>query len=68
MKHIVRIGSIEDQDRWRREDLKKCTPDERVDMLLQLQENFFAGQDRTIVRVAYMKRLNNINFAPPIRL
>ncbi|RLG32416.1 hypothetical protein DRN80_06180 [Methanosarcinales archaeon] len=59
MKPIVRIGKIEDQDRWRREDLQKCTPDERVDMLLQLQENFFADQDRTIVRVAHIKRMQN---------
>lgn len=59
MKPIVRIGKIEDQDRWRREDLRKCTPDERVDMLLQLQKNFFAGQDRTIVRVAHIKRMQN---------
>jgi len=59
MKHIVRIGSIEDQDLWRREDLKKCTPNERVDMLLQLQENFFAGQDRTIKRIVHIKRIKH---------
>ncbi len=56
IKTLVRIGKIEDQDRWRREDMQKLTPDERVDMLLQLQENYFAGQDRTMVRIAHIKR------------
>ena len=57
MKPIVRIGKIEDQNRWRREDMQKLTPDERVDLLLQLQENYFAGKDRTLVRVATIRQL-----------
>ncbi len=57
MKPIIRIGTIQDQDRWRQEDMRNCTPDERVDILLQLQENFFAGQDRTMVRIAHIRNL-----------
>ncbi len=59
MKHTVRIGNVEDQDRWRRDDLRACSPDERVEMLLQLQADHFAGQDQTLVRVAHVKRMNN---------
>ena len=59
MKTLVRIGRIEDQDRWRREDMQKLTPDERVDILLRLQENYFAGKDRTMVRVAKVRQLQN---------
>jgi hypothetical protein len=57
MQHVVRIGRIKDQDRWRRDDLRKCTPAERVDMLLQMQAAYFAGQDRSLVRVAHIERL-----------
>ena len=57
MKHIVRIGKIKDQDRWRRDDLRACTPNERVEMLLQLQADYFAGIDQTIIRTARVKRL-----------
>jgi len=59
MKTLVRIGKIEDQDRWRRDDMRKLSPDERVDILLQLQENFFAGQDRTLKRIATIRRIKN---------
>lgn len=59
MKKIVRIGKVEDQDHWRRDDLRACTPNERVEMLLQLQNDYFAGQDQALVRTACIKRLKN---------
>ena len=60
MKTVVRIGRVEDQDRWRRDDLRRCTPSERVDMLLQMQAAYFTGQDRTLVRVAQFKRMGSL--------
>ena len=57
MKRTIRIGSLADQDRFRRDDLRKATPAQRVDMLLQLQERYFSGLDRTIQRVATIKRI-----------
>lgn len=57
MNNAVRIGKIEDQDCWRRDDLRACTPDECVEMLLRMQDDYFAGQDRKIVRIAKIKRL-----------
>jgi len=57
MKRTVRIGRIEDQDRWRRADLRKCTPSERVDMVLEMQARYLANQDRTLLRVAHIKRM-----------
>ena len=59
MNKTVRIGKIKDQDRWRRDDLRACTPDERVEMLLQLQAEYFVGIDQTIIRTACVKRLQN---------
>ncbi len=59
MNKTVRIGKIEDQDRWRRDDLRACTPDERVAMLLQMQNKYFTGRDRRILRVAHIERVHH---------
>ena len=59
MNHTVRIGKVEDQDRWRRDDLRACTPDDRVEMLLKLQSDNSVGLGQTLICVSHIKRLNN---------
>ncbi len=59
MKKMVRIGKIEEQDYWRRDDLRARTPDERVAMLVQLQADYSVGINQPLVRVAHVKRLRN---------
>lgn len=54
----IRVGRIADQDRWRRDDLRACTPDERVDMLLEMQSSFFATSDRAIKRVIHIQSIS----------
>ena len=39
----VRIGTVEDQDRCRREDLQAMSPDERVMTLIKLRNRQFGG-------------------------
>jgi len=57
MKKVVRIGKIADQDKFRREDIKNMTPDERVKMLLNMQYHFFKwDQNPKIQRIATVKR------------
>ncbi len=36
MKKIVRIGKIENQDNLRRDDIRKMSPNNRVDMMLKM--------------------------------
>jgi hypothetical protein len=58
MKKIVRIGKIEDQDKFRREDIRKMSPNARVSMLIKMQRKFFdwdANPD--IQRTATVKRM-----------
>jgi hypothetical protein len=56
MKKIVRIGTIEEQDRWRRDDLRAMSPTQRVSLLLQLQNQFYGNKERRLQRVARIKR------------
>jgi hypothetical protein len=54
MKPRVRIGTTSDQDRWRREDTRALSPDQRFDMLLRMQASFFGeacGHIRRIVKI-----------------
>ena len=41
MKKIVRIGKIEDQDKFRRDDIRDMSPNARVSMLIKMQRQFF---------------------------
>lgn len=43
MKNIVRIGEVRDQDAWRREDIKRMSPNERVKLVLELQDRANIG-------------------------
>ena len=61
MEKIVRIGKIEDQDTFRRNDIRNMTPDARVSMLIEMQRKFFdwAGNPG-IQRTATVKRMRKI--------
>ncbi len=57
MKKTVRIGKISDQDEFRRNDIRKMSPNARVIMLLSIQSAFL-GWDKNpkFLRVATIKR------------
>ena len=40
MLKTIRVGKIEDQDQWRRDDTRKMTGNERVDSVLELQSRY----------------------------
>ena len=37
MEHKVRTGKVSDQDEFRRDDIRRMSPEERVNMLLEMQ-------------------------------
>ena len=41
MEKKIRVGKIEDQDRFRREDMLRMTPNERLQMLLDWRDSCF---------------------------
>jgi hypothetical protein len=55
MKTIFRIGSVQDQDRWRRDDIQALSPNQRVAMLLEMQNQYFDNADRPLKRVAKIR-------------
>ena len=56
MKPLVRIGKIEDPDRWRRDDLRAMTPNQRVRMLLKMQESARENPLPPMERIVHIKR------------
>ncbi|MDD5598417.1 MAG: hypothetical protein PHV82_10765 [Victivallaceae bacterium] len=40
MEKTVRIGKVEDQDNFRRDDIRNMSPDARVNMMLEMQSRF----------------------------
>lgn len=57
MLKTVRIGKVEDQDQWRRDDLRKMTGNERVNHVLLLQEIYGFNTTDKIKRVAHIRSL-----------
>ncbi len=57
MEKIVRIGKISQQDEFRRDDIRKMSPDARVLMLLSMQSASM-GWDKNpkFLRMATIKR------------
>jgi hypothetical protein len=53
----IRVGKLVDQDRWRRDDLRACTPGERVNMLLQMQSAFLEDSAKPVERVLTVRDL-----------
>ena len=61
MKKVVRIGKIEDQDKFRRDDIREMSPNARVSMLIKMQRKFFdwdANPD--IQRTATVTRMKKV--------
>lgn len=54
IEKTVRVGKPEDQDRWRREDMLRMTPNERLQMLLDWRDDCFRGT-KTMQRIAKCK-------------
>lgn len=60
MKKIIRIGKMEDQDEFRREDIRKMSPSVRVDMVLKMQSQFFKWNlNPKIERTATVRKIDN---------
>ncbi len=57
MEKIVRIGKIEDQDAFRRQDMRRLTPNQRVAMLLEMQCSYWPEWRGRIARVATLRQL-----------
>lgn len=55
MKNIVRIGEVRDQDAWRREDIKRMSPTERVNMVLEMQDRLLSCRSKPLItRIKFM--------------
>ena len=52
IKKRVRIGSVEQQDQWRRDDIEKLVPSERLDLLNQMRAQYTPSVLGPIKRVA----------------
>lgn len=55
IEKTVRVGKPEDQDRWRREDMLRMTPNERVRLLVEMQHAYFPELRKPLRRVARMQ-------------
>ncbi|OGV72791.1 MAG: hypothetical protein A3K19_28350 [Lentisphaerae bacterium RIFOXYB12_FULL_65_16] len=58
MKRVVRIGRIEDQDQFRREDCLRMTPEERVMLVFAMQRRHLGTGRARLRRVASVRRLD----------
>lgn len=56
MKKTVRVGSVADQDRWRRDDVGRMTPSERVGLVFDMMAAHCGSGDGVMVRVAKVRR------------
>lgn len=60
MKISVRIGKVENQDEFRREDIRKMSPDSRVYMVLKMQRQFFNWNlNPKIERIATVREIDH---------
>lgn len=59
MEKAVRVGTVEEQDEFRRADCARMTPQERVDALLELQANILRWDlNPKIVRQGTLKMMD----------
>lgn len=59
MDKVIKIGSLSDQDRFRREGYAKMTPNERVSALIEMQANYLRWDlNPKIECVGKLKRYN----------
>jgi len=63
----VRVGSVADQDRFRRDDLQAMTPDERLAQLIRMRDIQFGATARPIRErcVCSTRQLTTANHAEP---
>ncbi len=57
MKKTVRIGTVADHERFRIEDCRKMTPNERVMIVFDLQRRFFQLDRYPLTRVVSVRYL-----------
>ena len=57
MNKTVRIGTIKDQDRCRRDDLRTMSPDQRVELLRLQREQLYGDRAHRLERVARVVRI-----------
>jgi len=55
MKRVARIGGLEDQDRWRRDDLRAMSPNRRVRILVEMQNQYTNNAARSLKRVVTIR-------------
>jgi len=55
IKKTVRIGSVQQQDEFRRQDVMRMSPSERVEALIELRNRAFAYEP--LKRVVHIRRL-----------
>ena len=55
IKKIVRIGSVRQQDQFRREDMLRMTPAERIGALIELRNRAFPYEP--LKRVVHVRKL-----------
>ena len=59
MEKVVRIGKLADQDNHRRDDIRELSPNERVQMILEMQSRYFRWDiNPRMERSVKLKRLN----------
>jgi hypothetical protein len=56
IKKIVRIGTVQEQDRVRREDMRRMSPVERVGALIELRDRAFPYEP--LKRVATVRKFD----------
>ena len=59
IKKVIRIGSMNEQDNWRRDDLRVLSSEERLESLILMQAKYLRWDiNSKIERVGALKRLN----------
>ena len=57
LKRTVRIGHVGDQERWRREDCARMTPNERVEALIRFRYDTFPEEMRAVRKKVVVHRI-----------
>jgi hypothetical protein len=60
MKKVIKIGSISDQDQFRRDGYLKMTPNQRVSAVLEMQANYLRWDLNP--RIEFIGKLKMVNF------
>jgi hypothetical protein len=63
MQRVIRIGTVADQDRFRRADIGRMSPSRRVRLVLGMQQQFLDWDRHPMQRVATVRRLGDPSHA-----